>query len=250
MRYSVDHDFHIHSYLSPCSRAPEQTPDLILDSAIERGIKSIVLADHFWDDFITEMTPSYSGLNIDLIKKALPLPTKKAEENGVFFGFGCEADMNLNCEVGVHPDHYDDFDFIVVALNHLHLYDEFKNLGVEERTELYLKRMNALVNDSSLPFHKVGVAHLTDGLVFAGNREGAIKIINDISTSDYVKFFDKTAKIGMGVELNFNPNSYHSDELEKILRPYIKNAAANFISAVTLIRRRRLRRATKFSSAS
>ena len=50
MRYVFDHDFHIHSELSSCSRDPEQSPERILAYAKENGLKKIVITDHFWDD--------------------------------------------------------------------------------------------------------------------------------------------------------------------------------------------------------
>ena len=37
MRYAFDHDYHIHSYLSSCSKDPEQTAERILAYAEENG---------------------------------------------------------------------------------------------------------------------------------------------------------------------------------------------------------------------
>ena len=41
MEYVIDHDLHIHSKLSLCSRDPEQTPENILKYGIENGYSSI-----------------------------------------------------------------------------------------------------------------------------------------------------------------------------------------------------------------
>ena len=38
MRYIVDHDLHIHSFGSMCSKDPEQTPQRILQYAQETGL--------------------------------------------------------------------------------------------------------------------------------------------------------------------------------------------------------------------
>ena len=50
MKYVFDHDFHIHSELSSCSRDPEQSPARILKYAEDEGLHTIVIADHFWDE--------------------------------------------------------------------------------------------------------------------------------------------------------------------------------------------------------
>lgn len=52
MRYSIDHDLHIHSQLSSCSSDSEQTPARILRYAQENGLKEICLTDHFWDETV------------------------------------------------------------------------------------------------------------------------------------------------------------------------------------------------------
>jgi len=40
MKFKVDHDYHIHSFLSSCSHDPEQTPERILAYAKERKLKN------------------------------------------------------------------------------------------------------------------------------------------------------------------------------------------------------------------
>ena len=49
MRFPVDHDYHIHSKLSSCSKDPEQSTAHILEYAKEHGYRQICLTDHFWD---------------------------------------------------------------------------------------------------------------------------------------------------------------------------------------------------------
>ena len=52
MKYIVDHDYHIHSQLSSCSRDPEQTPERILRYAKDNGLTKLVLTDHYWDSAV------------------------------------------------------------------------------------------------------------------------------------------------------------------------------------------------------
>ena len=52
MKFSFDHDLHIHSHLSLCSGDPEQNNENILKYALDNNLKYICLTDHFWDDGI------------------------------------------------------------------------------------------------------------------------------------------------------------------------------------------------------
>ena len=65
MRYAFDHDYHIHSYLSSCSKDPEQTAERILAYAEENGLKSICVTDHLWDKAVPGASGWYMKQNIE-----------------------------------------------------------------------------------------------------------------------------------------------------------------------------------------
>ena len=92
MKFTYDHDLHIHSNLSPCDPRPEQTPDFILSYAKKNGLNTICLTDHYWDERVEGASDMYAKLHTAHIKKALPLP--KAE--GIRFLFGCETEMRAD----------------------------------------------------------------------------------------------------------------------------------------------------------
>ena len=46
MKYKIDHDYHIHSHLSPCSGDPTQTPEAILRYAKDNRLEHICITDH------------------------------------------------------------------------------------------------------------------------------------------------------------------------------------------------------------
>ena len=50
MKYIVDHDFHIHSTISPCCHDENQTPETILNYAKENNFKAVCLTNHLWDE--------------------------------------------------------------------------------------------------------------------------------------------------------------------------------------------------------
>ena len=89
MRFSVDHDFHIHSFLSRCSGDAAQTPEAMLSYAARFGLKKICVTDHFWDAPIPGASAWYRGQDLDHLRSILPLP-----EGEICFCFGAETEMD------------------------------------------------------------------------------------------------------------------------------------------------------------
>ena len=84
MKFTFDHDYHIHSQLSSCSADPGQTARVILQYAIDRGLKKICITDHFWDESVDGASGWYKPQNFEHISKIKPLP----QADGVEFLFG------------------------------------------------------------------------------------------------------------------------------------------------------------------
>ena len=229
MRYQIDHDLHIHSYLSLCSSSGRQTPRKILDYAKANGLSTIVLTDHYWDEKVPGVTFHgpycsariwYSIQNTARTDLALPLP----QAEGVRFLYGCETEMDMNGRIGISAEETKRRDFIIVPTTHLHMKD--LSIAAEDRTvekcaKAWVTRFDALL-DSGLPFHKVGIAHLTCPL-FAPKKtaENAVECLSLIKSEDMYRLFTKTAKCGMGVELNFNAKKAEEiGAVDEVLRPY------------------------------
>lgn len=218
MRFVADHDFHIHSNLSSCSNDPNETPENILKIAAENGYTAICLTDHFWDEDIPGASPWYEPQNFAHITKALPLP----QSDKVKFYFGCEADMDKLCKIGITKEHIDALDFVTIPTTHMHMMgfviDEADD-AIERRAVKWVERFDALL-DMDLPFHKIGIAHLTCPLIARHDDTAHIRLIDLISDDEMTRLFTRAAKVGLGIELNFNPFDYTEEQLERILRPY------------------------------
>ena len=126
--------------------------------------------------------------------------------------------------IGLSRDKFDRFDFIIIPTTHLHMngftIDE-KDTSVEARAKVWVDRLDKLL-DKGLPFHKIGIAHLTCSLI-AYNRsdfDEHIRIIDSISDETYERLFKKLASKGAGFELNFTISRYNDEQLNRILRPY------------------------------
>ena len=89
MKFKANHDYHIHSELSACSKDPAQSTAHILQYAMENGYGQICLTDHFWDETVPGASDWYKPQNFAHISESLPLP----QNDKVKFFFGCEAEM-------------------------------------------------------------------------------------------------------------------------------------------------------------
>jgi len=219
MKYRIDHDYHIHSQLSSCSRDPEQTPARILQYAKDHGLSRICLTDHYWDSAVAGAIPWYVKQNFDHIAEAKPLP----QADGIEFLFGCETDLKKDLTLGVPPARWDDFDFIIVPTTHLHMHGftiaEADTHSNARRAELWVERLDALL-DMSLPFEKIGIAHLACGLINKASREEFLDTLGRIPSDEMERLFAKAASLGCGIELNQSDMSFADSEADAVLRPF------------------------------
>lgn len=226
MKYQIDHDLHIHTYISGCAgHDPRQSKEAILTYGLVNGFGLLCVCDHIWDRKVTPARINENawswlthGQDFEKARELLPLPQSKACN----FLFGIEADMDCAGNIAVSREEFDNFDFINFAVNHLHLtnftYDPSKagdyNSPEEEFKELCKERLLRLLN-MDLPFHKCGLAHFT---------LGPLKAYELFSDEEYREIFGLAAQKGIGVELNFSEEliyrvSSPQDE-EILLRPY------------------------------
>ena len=216
MKYVFDHDFHIHSQLSSCSRDPEQNNERILKYAEDEGLHTIVLADHFWDETVPGASKWYSAQDYPHICQAKPLP----QSDKVKFLFGCETEMDKNMTVGCSRERMEELAFIVIPTTHFHM-EKFtiaeENLATPQtRAQVWVDKLDALLA-MDLPFHKIGIAHLVCGLIWKGDRAKYLETLDSITDADMHRIFAKAARLGVGIEINM---SYPDEERDTVLRPF------------------------------
>jgi histidinol phosphatase-like PHP family hydrolase len=243
MRYKIDHDYHIHSQLSLCSQHPEQTPARILKYAEERGLKKIVLTDHFWDDNAPGMPDKYRDREYDPygerpkladrgestarwyrmqnfahISRSLPLP----KSDKVEFLFGAETEMQHDFSIGITREMIDRLGFVIIPTTHMHMerltLTEEQMASAEGRAKAWIDRIDALL-DKDLPFGKIGIAHLACDLI-AKPRENFLRVMQLLDQSEMERVFAKAAKVGVGIEINQYDFDVTEEELEIISRPF------------------------------
>lgn len=215
MRYIADHDFHIHSTISPCCHDEEQTPENILRFAEENGYRRIALTNHLWDEAVHSEASWHEMQRFSALQSALPLPQGK---NTQFF-FSAEVDMDYDFNIGVSEEHYDSFDFLVISTTHLHLAGNTVRKKLEtpdEAAEIWVARMEALLK-KELPWYRVGIAHMTSGHIMKERTPEVIDLITDKKLYD---IFTDCASKGLGIELNTKTIFSSDEEKQRLLRPY------------------------------
>ena len=219
MKFSFDHDYHIHSQISACSSDPEQTAERILQYAKDNSLSRICLTDHYWDSAVSGASEWYAPQNYERISKALPLP----ESDGVEFLFGCETDMDKLFRIGIPHERFDDFDFIIIPTTHLHMtsftISEEDSQSNERRARLWVERFERLL-DLPLPFRKVGIAHLACPLLDRRSREDYLRTLDCIADADMYRLFEKAAARGCGIELNGSDVNFRESEGECVKRMF------------------------------
>lgn len=217
MKFIIDHDMHIHSRLSSCSTDPEQTPKKMLEYAKERGLKRICVTDHFWDETVAGASFWYRPQNIPHVSESLPLP----KSEGIEFLFGCETELDKNLTLALAKENMDLFEFIIIPTTHLHMKGVTieENVSLEEIATAYVNRLDAVLH-MDLPFHKVGIAHLTTSLIAIEHWQDHLTVLDMISDETFKRLFARAAEVGVGIELNFFLQEYAPADVERVLRPY------------------------------
>jgi len=217
MKYQIDHDLHIHSQISLCSKDPEQTTARILQYAKDSGLRQICLTDHFWDERVEGASKWYKWQDFPHICEALPLPRSNKTE----FLFGAETDLNMDMALGVSRERFDEFGFVIIPTTHLHMSNNISpedGATAEGRAKVWISRLDGLL-DMDLPFHKVGIAHLT-GFLFPKAEEDQLEMMALIPEEEMRRCFRKAAQLGVGIELNLSTFHFPKEQAELRLRPF------------------------------
>lgn len=215
--FSIDHDYHIHTSLSTCCHDAAMTPSNILPIVKQQGCREIVITNHFWDKNMPGADDWYGPQDLAHIQKLLPLPDCK--DLAVYFG--CETEFCGGEKIGISPDSYDAFDFIIVPFNHLH--NNFSRpvdcVTPGQVAQLFMDHFEQLLA-INLPWKKMGIAHLTCPLTYPG--ENLYQIFEQLDSSRLRQCFRQLKAWGAGIELNaacFNPGwEQHENTFLEIYR--------------------------------
>ncbi len=203
MKFVIDHDLHCHTHLSLCSGDPSMTPQAIAEHAEREGYRTVCITDHYWDESLPDIDPWYQQQNTPHVMEDYPFQLHIGEsETTPNILLGCETEFLEDGRVGISPEKYDLFSFIIIPPNHLHLKEitcPSAERTVEGLSEVFTDRLDR-ISKLSLPWHKVGIAHLN--WLYEG--ELSRQVLDHMDSDRLTEIFRRFARNGAGIELNSN----------------------------------------------
>lgn len=213
----VNHDIHVHTRLSSCCHDEKMTAQAILDHAIAHDYDTICITDHCWDLAAPGASDWYAPQTVEHVFSEGPLP----KNDSVRVCMGVETEYCGGAKLGLSRAAFDRFDFVVIPPNHFHMENFVRPAQIntpEAIAELLMTRLEEL-QALDLPWRKIGIAHLSCGLL---NRGGTVTEVFRLMPSERLKKIFRTfAERGTGIELNAGsfPDKAPED-FSEIMRPY------------------------------
>lgn len=193
---AIDHDLHIHTYLSSCCSDKEnQTPKKILALAEKIGLETVGFLDHLWTN--TQLEPSdwyrpqderqITRLRHDLMSVSSPVRVL----------VGCEADTIAPCKFSITREFAETLDYVGLSCSHLHMKelvqqpkdDSPRSLGEHLITFFVSAAKSGLATVIVHPFLPFGYNSQYD------------KAIASLSDAELFDAFSVTAEMGIALEI-------------------------------------------------
>ncbi len=191
----VNHDLHVHSFLSSCANDPSATAENILRVAGAAGLRTIGFADHMWDRAVPGASSWYRPQDYEHIARIrTQIP---ADTGGVRVFVGCETEYCGNGKIGITRETADKLDFVLVPISHFHMTGfTVPETLTESRdvADLMLKRFHEVL-DLGLA---TGIAH---PFLPLGFKERVDEIVGLISDRAFQDCFGRAAEMGVSVEI-------------------------------------------------
>jgi len=205
----IDHDFHVHTFLSSCNKDSASTPANILKAAAESGLESLAITDHMWDAAMPGASKWYAPQDYDHIMQVrAQLPENR---HGLRVLIGCETEYCGNGKVGISRKTADRLDFVLIPMSHFHM----KGFTISESitdsrevAELMVRRFQEVL-DLDLAD---GIAHPFIPLGFKDRVDEILGLISDQQLEDC---FGRAAALGVSIEctVGFFPSLFFVDNV-------------------------------------
>jgi histidinol phosphatase-like PHP family hydrolase len=191
----IEHDLHIHTWLSSCSGDPDAGAENYIRLAAEKGLKVIGFANHFWDNRVPGASDWYRPQDfshIMKIKEQIP-----EDRLGVKVLVGCETEYCGRGKVGITRETAEQLDFVLIPMSHLHMKGFVLDQNVtssEEAARVMVDRFKEVIELGLA----TGIAHPFLPFGF----DPVDEILSCISDDEFVECFGRAAELGISMELN------------------------------------------------
>lgn len=193
------------------------TAEAILAHAVSHDYDTICITDHCWDAAVPGPSGWYAPQTVEHVFSAGDLP----KSDSVRVCMGVETEYCGGSKLGLSRAAFDRFDFVVIPPNHFHMENFVRPADIntpEAIAELLMTRLEEL-QALDLPWRKIGIAHLSCGLL---NRGGTVTEVFRLMPAERLqKIFRVFAQRGTGIELNASSfPSKDPEDFAEIMRPY------------------------------
>lgn len=198
----LNHDLHVHTYLSACCSDKQHTPQNIIALAEEMNVKTIGFSDHVWQNPDYQPNDWYKPQDENQILKLRE--TLKLIETPTRILVGCEADTVTPGIFSITPQFAETLDFVILSCNHFHIRDLVEQPKSDSPKHLAKHILKFFRSGASSkfatsivhPFMPLGYMHAFD------------KTIDSISDAEFSDAFGLAHDNGVAIEITtgFIPN--------------------------------------------
>ena len=192
----IQHDVHMHTFLSRCSDDPNFLPPAIIERSKANGIRVLGFTDHMWDKTMPGGDNAvYRNQDYDHVVKIHDMMPDRID--GIRILFGCETEYYGKGRIGISKEVASLFNYVLVPTNHT-LTDFAKEEGLISPTELakeLVKRFREVLSFDVA----AGICHpmLPMGFFDIGD-----KIFNSISNEEFNECFSMANEKKVSLEIN------------------------------------------------
>jgi len=192
----IQHDVHMHTYLSRCSNDSNFLPPAIIERSKANGIKVLGFTDHFWDKSMPGGDNNiYRNQDYAHVQKIHDMMPEIIDDIKILFGV--ETEYYGHGRIGISKETAAKFDFVIAPTNHtITAFAEENNLRTPSQLakEMIRRFKEVLSFDVA-----TGICH---PFLPLGFMEIGDKILNDMSREELNECFSLAAEKGVSVELN------------------------------------------------
>ncbi|MBU0512853.1 MAG: hypothetical protein KJ638_14285 [Chloroflexi bacterium] len=192
----IDHDIHLHTYLSSCCSDKEHhRPGAIITLAEEMGLNTIGFSDHIWANPDLEPNDWYRPQDESQISRLRS--NLAAVSTDIRVLIGCEADTAAPGKFSITPEFAQGLDYVLLACNHFHLKDVVQQPESDSAYDIARHILaffisgvrSGLATSIAHPFVPYGYLHQYD------------QAIATISEAEFLDTFGIASEMGVGIEI-------------------------------------------------
>ena len=192
----LDHDLHVHTYLSACCQDKEgQRPAAILVLAEEMGLRTLGFTDHVWAN--PNIPPSGFYRPQDERQISQLRADLATVSTGIRVLVGCEAEMIAPGQFGITPQFAEELDFVLLACSHFHMKDFVAQPKSNAPGDLAKHMLNFFRSGVSSGL-ATSIAHPLFPLGYLDQYDKAVETISD---TEFLDVFGATVECGVALEL-------------------------------------------------